>query len=98
MIKYIKLISGEEVVADMTDNGETLSLKNPVKLVLMPPMGLSMIGFCNFIKPENVTIKKEHVMYIEELEDEIYNAYNQKFGSGIVLATGGNPNSIKLHP
>lgn len=94
-IKYLKLITGEEVVASVTDNGDTYSLKNPVKLVLMPPMGLSMIGFCNFTKSEGVTIKKEHVMFVDELDDEIYNAYNQKFGSGIVLA--GNPNSIKLH-
>ena len=97
MIKYLKLISGEEVVSDVTDNGTTYSLKNPVKLVLMPPHGLSMIGLCNFIKAETLTLKKEHVMYVEELEEQVYNAYNQQFGSGIVLA-GTNPSSIKLHP
>ena len=94
-IKYLKLITGEEVVADVTTNMDTYTLKNPIKLVLMPPMGLSMIGFCNFIKSETVKIKHEHVMFMDELDDEIYNAYNQKFGSGIVLAT--NSPSIKLH-
>ena len=91
-IKYFKLISGEEIAAKVegtifTEAGmESVKLKDPVKLVLMPPMGLSFIGFCNFMKGEEAIIKKEHIMIEGELETEILNAYNEKFGSGIVIS------------
>jgi hypothetical protein len=35
-------------------------------------------------------IKKEHIVGFGEPEDEIKNAYNSKFGSGIVVASSGN--------
>jgi hypothetical protein len=90
MIKYVKLISGEELAAEVTYlEDDKVLLKNPMKLMVAPPVGLSMLGFCNFCKSEQVTLEEKHIMFVDDLEEEIHNVYSEKFGSGILLATGG---------
>ena len=90
MIQFIKLITGEEIIAD-ADLDETTQkwlLKNAVKLMLHQN-GLAMIPISPFLKTGNVEIKKEHIIFQGELDDEIKNAYNAKYGTGIVLPRSG---------
>jgi hypothetical protein len=93
-INTIKLVTGEEVVADVSATGEgRLKLKNPVKLQMYPPQvagGQPTMGFGPFPtfaaqKAESeILIEPLHVVYMYVPDEEIVNQYNQIFGSGII--------------
>jgi hypothetical protein len=99
-IRLLRLTTGEEVVADVTEikldvdgvvSTVGFELKNPVRIGMAGPSGeLGMVAFSPFLKAtEKVVIKNEHIMFSGELDQEIYNIYNEKFGSGIVIPGAG---------
>ena len=85
MIKIVKLISGEELVADVIENENSLTLKNPQKFMLTGE-GLASMPLMPLSKDKDYKVSLEHVLIIAEPEDDIANSYNSQFGSGIVLA------------
>jgi hypothetical protein len=90
MIKIVKLVSGEELVAEiphecLQNACEILRLKNPVRFV-MSNEGLGVVPYCPFAKTQEINIEKRNVLFTADLEDEIQNAYNSQFGTGIVMA------------
>jgi len=89
MIKLLKLTTGEEVIADVEEaESNALALKNAVRLVLSQE-GVGMMPFSPFTKSDTVSIDNQHVIFAEEPDDEVKNAYNSKFGSGLVVAPAG---------
>lgn len=84
MIKIIKLITGEDVIADVKEDVTAYQLKKPVRIILTE-RGLGMMPFSPFIKSETVTIAKAHFMFIGDAEDDLANEYNAKFGNGLVV-------------
>ena len=91
-IKVIKFVSGECAVTELEDDGAANSdytLKNPI--IIMPTQeGLGMMPLNPFGKSDKIKISKQHVLFIDDPDDEIKNVYNAKFGSGIVTASGFN--------
>lgn len=88
MIQYVQLITGDEVIADITTDNDYFYLKHPVKIGLTRE-GLAMMPFSPFIKNNEIRIPTKHILFHAEVEDEIRNAYNSRFGSGIVVAGAG---------
>ena len=88
----IKLVTGEEVIADATRLPDgRLSLKNAVQLRMAPPQiagGQPGLGFTPFpafsIENESVTVEPLHVVYSYNPDESITHNYNQMFGSGII--------------
>lgn len=87
--KFIKLTSGEEMVADIVDEKDgVVGIKNPTRFIATKE-GLGVMPFFPLAKCEDKIIKLDakYIMLVLDLEDDIYNAYNSQFGSGIVLPT-----------
>lgn len=94
MIKLIKLITGEEIIANVTEQQDALELKTPVRVVFTQE-GVGMVPYTLLAKSDVISIKQQHVIYEAEPDVEALNAYNSQFGSGIVLPGSGGPN-LKL--
>jgi len=95
-IKYVKLLTGEDLVSEVVDSsGESFKLKNPVRLIVTQE-GLGMGPLTPFSKGVEVEIRKEHVIFVDDPEEEIRNAYNSQFGSGIVTAGAGALHGIDI--
>jgi hypothetical protein len=86
-VKIFKLMTGEEIVAEITNESESsVSLKNCVALVLQPSRdGKLSFGFVPFgaMVDGDITIDKDKLLFIAEASDELKNNYNSMFG-GIV--------------
>ena len=85
-VKLFRIITGEEVVAELVSETEdTVTVKNG--LVVLP--SAQNIGFApwatvvNRDKPE-ITINRNHIVYIAELDSNIRNKYNEIYGSKLV--------------
>lgn len=93
-IQGIKLVTGEEVIADVTNSGDNrYCLTNPVQMRVIPPQipgGQPSMGFAPF--PTFAVQKKDSQMFVEPLhvvytytpDEQIVANYNQMFGSGII--------------
>ncbi len=87
--KLIKIVTGEEVLAKFDEVGETLMLSNPMRLQLQQ-RGVAMIPLSPFMKEgTKIPVAKKDVLWMIDAEEEVINAYNQQFGSGIVVAPPG---------
>jgi hypothetical protein len=86
MVKLFKLVSGEEVVATYEVKKEGIVMTNPV-MINLTAKGLAMMPLCPIMKGNQITIDPTKVVYSTELDDEIANGYNAKFG-GVLVATG----------
>ena len=93
-IQGIKLVTGEEVIADVSLSNEgQLQLKNPVQLRMVPPKvagAQPQMGFVPFPtfsqqkQDEVIFIEPLHVVYNYTPATDISDNYNQMFGSGII--------------
>ena len=86
-VKIFKLMTGEEVVAEITNETDnSVSLKNCVASVLQPSRdGKLSFGFVPFgaMVDGDITIKKDKLLFTAAASDDLKNNYNSMFG-GIV--------------
>ena len=89
-VQAIKLVSGEELVVEITDeNDSSVTFKNPVASVLQRSQqtGGAALGFMPWMHAANgpFTIDKSKIICVAEVAEEVKNGYNQIFGAGIVV-------------
>jgi hypothetical protein len=85
-VKLFRIVTGEEVVAELVSETEdTVTVKNG--LVVLP--SAQNVGFApwatviNREKPE-ITLSRNHIVYIAELDSSIESKYNEIYGSKLV--------------
>ena len=89
-IKFAKLLNDDDIVADIEPalDETKLTFKVPIRLVITQ-QGVGMMPMNPFMKAKSIDLPKSFVVYTCDLDDEIVNAYNAKFGSGIVVVPSG---------
>ena len=85
-VKLIRMISGEEIVAEVVDfsNG-ILTVKNA--LVVIPQQGqVGFMPWATVIDPDRpeIALDMKHVIYAVEVASPVVKQYNEIFGSNII--------------
>ena len=92
MIKVVKLVTGEDVVADIEiidqSSGKVVVLKKPQRFMVTSE-GVGSIPLVPFSSDESYTISYNHVLLIADPDPDIKNGYNSQFGNGIVVPGKG---------
>jgi hypothetical protein len=89
-IKVVKLVSGEELVVEITDeNDSSVTFKNPVAAVLQRSQqtGGAALGFMPWMHAADgpFTVARDKIVCVANVAEEVKNGYNQIFGAGIVV-------------
>ncbi len=90
MIKGVKLLTGEEIVADVTvdENSKMLSMKNPLTVILQPTptgeMTIRFFPFAPYAENHTVSLSVEKTVYVIDVDEGLKNQYNTIFGAGIM--------------
>ena len=91
-VKILRLVTGEDVIAKISENDQGTSLNKP--FVIIPhqqgpgkPVQLMMTLYSPYSKSDNVTIKNDKVISMVEPKEEILSSYQQNTSS-IVTAPG----------
>lgn len=96
MIKGIKLMTGEDLLADAELFNGVYTLTNPVRLAMIPPQNgqtQPSVGFAPFptfglqSSKNIIQVSGGSVSYEYIPDEEMEQQYNKVFGSGIVLPT-----------
>jgi hypothetical protein len=92
MIKIVKLITGEELIADVTGGDITITLNKPCVLQVVPsrqnpdqPM-MGMFPYAPYTEDHSIDVDVDKIVWDAKPVKELYNQYNSAFGSGIQLA------------
>jgi hypothetical protein len=85
-VKLFRIITGEEVIADLLSEDEsTVTVQNGLVVL---PSGQS-VGFAPWAtvidkdQPE-ITVNKNHIVYIAEVDEGVTKKYNEIYGSKLV--------------
>lgn len=89
-IKCLKLISGDEIIADIDEGIEGLViLKKPLQIMMIPnqnnQFGIGLAPFCPYAKDDVIPLRSGAVLSIFEPETGMLNEYNSRYGSGLVV-------------
>jgi hypothetical protein len=87
-IKALKLVSGEELVVEITEETTTdLTFKNPVACVMQRSEKGPVLGFMPWMQAGDgpFVMNKDKIITACEVAQEVKNGYNQIFGAGIMV-------------
>ena len=84
-VKILKLITGEEVIARVTEekNVDLITLEKPMTLQMLPPntstgqVGFALVPWMKAAKNEKVTISTEHIIAEDEASEQTEKNYLQ---------------------
>lgn len=94
-VKLIKLITGEELLAEVAATSpipNALTMKNPVRVIVMPNKidpktpNIGFAPWAEFSDEKTFEVDKSHVLCIMTPIKEFVNQYNSMFG-GLVVPT-----------
>jgi hypothetical protein len=91
MIKIVKLITGEELIADVTGDGITMTLSKPCALQMMPSPNnpdqhmIGLFPYAAYAENHSIDVDVDKIVWNASPVRELYNQYNSAFGSGIQL-------------
>ena len=94
-VKALKLVSGEELVVEITEeNDSTVTFKNPVATILQQSRsaeGALATGFMPWFHAAEgpYTISRDKIICVANVAEEVKNGYNRVFGAGIVVPPQG---------
>ena len=87
-VKILKLVSGDDIISDGESQHDVICLKNPARLMMFPSddggMGMALVPWNPYSEQKEFHIHKEHVILEINPPEELRNAYNDQFGSGLV--------------
>ena len=84
-VKILKLITGEEVIARVTEekNVDLITLEKPMTLQMLPPntstgqVGFALVPWIKAAKNDKTTISIEHVLVTDEASNQTEKNYLQ---------------------
>ena len=89
-VEIVRLSTGEEIVAKVTENEDSYTLKSPAILI---PAGRDQLAFGQWLPyadiADGIEINKKYVVFVVEPMTELANQYSSSFGSGIVVPEKG---------
>jgi hypothetical protein len=90
-IKCVKLVTGEDVIAEYSLSGTTVKLENPVQVSMVPSRssGQPNFGFIPFPLVSNdkiISLESDKIVFVCEPAEEFVTQYNTLF-SNIIAPT-----------
>lgn len=90
-VKIIKLITGEELLAEIMPSSESIcKIKNPVRIIVMPNKidpktpNIGFAPWAEFSDEKEFVLDKSHVLATMTPINEFANQYNSMFGGLVV--------------
>jgi|TARA_A100001201_G_scaffold135188_1_gene123284 hypothetical protein len=85
-VKLIRIITGEEVIAEvLSESDDTITVQNAL-VVLPTNTGVGFAPWATVIDKENpeITVSQKHVVYVVPVQEDVSKRYNEMFGSKLI--------------
>jgi hypothetical protein len=85
-VKLLRIVTGEEVIAEfLSETEDSITVQNGL-VVLPTNSGVGFAPWATVIsqdKPE-ITMSKKHIVYVAEVQEDVCKKYNEMFGSKLI--------------
>lgn len=94
MIKVLKLVTSEEVVAKVEKVDGKYKLEKPYAIMLISDRStpeqhsMALIPYCSYVFKHEITIDESKVVWVEDLEPTIRQQYEELIASTIEIVGG----------
>ena len=91
-VKLLRIVTGEEVIAELiSETEDTITVQNGLA-VLPTNNGVGFAPWATVISKENpeITISKTHLVYVAEVQEDVCKKYNEMFGSKLITPDSKN--------
>lgn len=90
MIRVLRLQTGEELVADVTDTISSEVIVSKAALIFLAPsasgqLNVQLVPFMPYVKDATFTVPRSTLVIDAEPDAGLRNHYSQMFGSGILV-------------
>ena len=86
-IKYLKLVTGEELVTNYKDDGEsTVTLNNPLGILMSQSekgFNIQLVPYGSMAKDETILVNHKNIVFTAEPENKLRNQYESITGQVI---------------
>lgn len=102
MIKILKLVTSEEVVGEIIEEKDLITIKQPCAVMLIASRStpdqhsMALVPYAGYTKDHTITLSKDKIVWEAELAEEVFNQYNAIFGSGIQIVSSPITKDPKL--
>ena len=76
-VMLIKLITGEDIIAECDSTGEQVHCYDPLSLAMHPEKGLVLMKFTPYAKTERVAFDRTSVLCILEPNESLVGSYKE---------------------
>lgn len=88
MIKVLKMVTGEEVLAEIvSEEADRIKVKNPLIIMMQRTqngeIGMGFLPYLPYSESRDFEFKVDHIIVCKEVDSELRNQYNNIFG-GII--------------
>jgi hypothetical protein len=85
-VKIVRLTSGEEIISNLTDNGDTITLKDASVLIPSPEGKLLLARWLPYADTKDgVTLEKRHLVFTIEPQKELAEHFTSVVVNGLVV-------------
>lgn len=85
-VKIVRLISGEEIIANFTDNGDTVTLKDSSVLIPSPEGKLLLARWIPYANTDKgVTLEKRHLVFVIDPQKELADHFTTVVVNNLVI-------------
>jgi len=92
-IMMLRLLSGDEIVGKVSVVNNVIKVVKPAAVMLQPGPGgkanMALVDFIPMAKTKEILLDSRNVLFTYEPDDQIEAAYQQNFGSMLVLPKKG---------
>lgn len=94
-IMMLRLVTGEEIIGKVGVVGNMIKVVKPAAVMLQPPTSpagranMALVDYIPMAKTKEIILDPRNVLFTYEPDNQIESAYQQNFGSGLVLPKKG---------
>ena len=89
-VMVVRFFTGDEVIGKVSAFGShNMVIKKPAAIVMQPgsngKVSMGLVDYLPMAKNKEIVVSSNNVLFIYEPMVDVENAYNQSFGSGLVI-------------
>ena len=92
-IVMLRLLNGDEIVGKVGVMGNMIKVVKPAAVMIQPAASgkanMALVDFIPMARTKEIILDPRNVMFTYEPDNQIENAYNQNFGSGLIVPPKG---------
>jgi hypothetical protein len=92
-IMMLRLLNGDEIIGKVGPIGNMIRVLKPAAVIIQPTATgktqMALVDFIPMARTKEIILDPRNILFTYDPDNQVENAYNQNFGSGLVVPPKG---------